>query len=181
MKIFISWSGDLSNKVAIHLRDFLKHVIQATHPYMTAMDAPKGAIWLNEIIDNLNESKFGIVCLTKESLNSPWLLFETGALSKQFGKNKARVWTIIIDGLSDEEIPEPLSIFQHTRVNEDDMLQLFTNVNNELAEHKLDKAFLAETFKTWWPKFLNEYETALALFPKVKKGKERLSRQEDAL
>jgi TIR domain len=82
VKIFISWSGEASHAVAIALRDWLPSVLQAVEPYVSSEDIEKGARWNAEIAQQLNNTEFGIVCVTRSNVGSPWLNFEAGALSK---------------------------------------------------------------------------------------------------
>ncbi|MCP4614466.1 MAG: hypothetical protein GY845_37785 [Planctomycetes bacterium] len=72
MKIFISWSGTLSHKVACVLRDWLPSVIQAVEPYVSSEDIDKGARWSTDIAGKLEESSFGIIAVTPENLSAPW-------------------------------------------------------------------------------------------------------------
>jgi hypothetical protein len=44
MKIFISWSGELSHRVALELRDWLPMVINALEPYVSSKDIEKAPI-----------------------------------------------------------------------------------------------------------------------------------------
>lgn len=67
-------------------------VIQAVDPWMSA-ELQKGARWGTEVAKTLEQSRFGIVCLTKENLNENWILFEAGALSKATDGN---VWTLLL-------------------------------------------------------------------------------------
>ena len=82
MKVFISWSGNISLKVALIFRDWLPSVIQSIEPYVSSEDIDKGARWSTDIAKELENSTFGILCVTKENLEAPWLSFEAGALSK---------------------------------------------------------------------------------------------------
>lgn len=83
MKVFISWSGDYSGKIAIALREWLPSVIQSLEqPYVSSEDIAKGSRWNAEVTKELENSCFGIICLTPENLIAPWLHFEAGALSK---------------------------------------------------------------------------------------------------
>ena len=82
MKIFLSWSGETSRKVAVALRGWLPKVIQAIDPWMSSEDIAKGARWGSDIATQLSEADAGIICLTRENMNAPWILFEAGALSK---------------------------------------------------------------------------------------------------
>ena len=57
---------------------------------MSDTDIEKGARWENEISLRLAESDLGIICLTPDNLEEPWVLFEAGALAKKL-KRRARV------------------------------------------------------------------------------------------
>lgn len=86
VKVFISWSGDISLKVATVFRDWLPSVIQSIEPYVSSEDIDKGARWSTDIAKELENSTFGILCDTKENIEAPWLSFEAGALSKTMEK-----------------------------------------------------------------------------------------------
>ena len=83
MEVFISWSGDRSEKVAEALRDWLPSVIQSVNPFMSASDIEQGSRWLNDLGIHLENAQFGLICLTQENLKAPWLLFEAGASHRQ--------------------------------------------------------------------------------------------------
>ena len=82
MKVFISWSGVDSHSAAVALRDWLPSVIQLLEPYVSSEDIDKGARWSTDIAAELAGSDWGILCVTKENVQAPWLNFEAGALSK---------------------------------------------------------------------------------------------------
>ena len=86
MKVFLSWSGSRSHKVALVFRDWLPSVIQEIVPYVSSEDIDKGARWSTDIAKELSDSKFGILCVTRDNINAPWLTFEAGALSKTMDK-----------------------------------------------------------------------------------------------
>lgn len=81
MKLFISWSGETSQQIALQLRKWLPLILPAAKPFITSTDIDKGAKWLGEIHSELEASNFGIVCLTPDNIRSQWLAFEAGALS----------------------------------------------------------------------------------------------------
>ena len=80
--VFISWSGERSKHVALGLRDWLPAILQTAKPWMSESDIDKGARGVEEIGKALSDIEIGIVCLTPENLDSRWILFEAGALSK---------------------------------------------------------------------------------------------------
>ncbi|MDH8549225.1 hypothetical protein QIH12_27285, partial [Klebsiella pneumoniae] len=79
-------------------------------------DIDKGAQWQSTIRTELEKSDYGIVILTKENLESQWLAFEAGALSKHLG---GRVATVLFN-IGHSDVKSPLSMFQGTIFNEAD-------------------------------------------------------------
>jgi hypothetical protein len=110
----------------------------------------KGRKWSPEISDRLGETRFGLLCLTRENLNAPWLLFEAGALSKTRG---AYVWTFL-HGLSPADVEQPLAQFQHTVSEKADVRKLVHTINQavrEEGEKSLTETTLDKVFETFWP------------------------------
>ena len=68
MKVFISWSGDMSKNVAEAIREWLPSVLQTVKPYFTPSDIEKGTRWSSDIASELDDSKAGIFCVTSENL-----------------------------------------------------------------------------------------------------------------
>jgi TIR domain len=107
VRVFLTWSGPTSKRVAATLREWLPRVIQSTVPYMAEEDLGKGQKWFAEISSQLGQSDFGIVCLTPENLNEPWIHFEAGALGGKL--DQARVTPFLV-GLSPSDIAGPLTV-----------------------------------------------------------------------
>jgi TIR domain-containing protein len=149
MKVFISWSGQRSAAVADALRYWLPKVIQALEPWMSADDIEKGTRWRSGIATELEQSSVGIICLTRENLDSTWIHFEAGALSKQ--QQNTYVCTLLF-GLEPTDVREPLAQFQATRAQKDDVRKLVFTINSTLGDSKLPDSELSETFEVWWPK-----------------------------
>ena len=82
MKVFISWSGEFSRKAAESLSKWIQIIIQTVDVFYSPDDIEKGENWNNRLSEELEQSNFGIICLTPENIKAPWILFETGALSK---------------------------------------------------------------------------------------------------
>jgi len=150
MKVFISWSGEVSNKVAMVFRDWLPSVIQVIEPYVSSEDIDKGARWGTDIAKELEASRFGILCVTRENVEAPWLNFEAGALSKTI--DKARVSPFLF-GLKRSEIRTgPLLQFQSTTYEREDLSKLLHSLNNSAEPRCIDETRLDGVFEVWWPK-----------------------------
>lgn len=154
MKIFISWSGERSRAVAEILRTWLKDILQMVDPWVSSEDIRMGARWSFEVAQKLEEACFGILCLTRENLSEPWLLFEAGALAKTL--DKALVCPLLID-LKPSELNGPLVQFQAARAVESDMRNLVHSINKALDEASLPAEQIDRVFRKWWP----ELEEAL--------------------
>lgn len=149
MKVFISWSGNRSKAIAEALNNWLPNVIQAVEPWVS-QDIEKGARWSSEIADSLEQSKVGIFCLTPDNLESPWLHFEAGAVSKT---KDALAYTFLVD-IEPANVKQPLGAFQHTKFEKDDFFKLLESINRKVAactEKALDDARLRVIFDKNWP------------------------------
>lgn len=149
MKVFISWSGDLSRELGEALRQWLPGALQFVKPFFTPNDIEKGARWGKEISTELEESSVGIFCLTKENLSKPWIMFEAGALSKRL--DASRVCPILF-GIDSTDLEGPLVQFQASSFNRQDVKKLFKTINNAAGDNKLDDTVLESVFDMWWPK-----------------------------
>jgi hypothetical protein len=79
MKIFISWAGEKGRNLADVLSSSLKNCAQL-EPFISHGGIDAGENWYKRLIEELETAEFGIVCLTKESLLSNWVHFETALL-----------------------------------------------------------------------------------------------------
>lgn len=148
MDVLLIWSGERSKETAEALSTFLKQVIQAVDPWMSP-DISKGERWTDTLLNTLEKSKLGIVCLTSENLESKWILFESGSLSKTID---AKVCTFLLD-LTSTDIELPLSFFQDTKFEKNDVRKLVDGINSlvkEQNERFLDEAQLSKTFELFW-------------------------------
>ena len=148
MKVFISWSGERSKAVAQAWHDWLPNVIQAVEPWMSETDIAKGARWGMDMARELDETRVGIICLTPENLNAPWILFEAGALSKTL--EETYVCPYLFD-VRPADLEGPLAQFQAAIANEEGTKKLVQTINRALGEEALTEERANETFEVWWP------------------------------
>lgn len=158
MKLFISWSGELSKEIAEIFRQWIPGVIQAAKPYYSPDDITKGTRWSSEIANELDLSKVGIICLTKENLESPWIMFEAGALSKNLEKSKV---CPILFGIEPSDIKGPLVQFQASKFSKKEVKKVIKMMNEELDSTRLSADVLDNVFEMWWPKLEEQIEKAL--------------------
>ena len=148
MKVFISWSGTTSHKVATALREWLPSVIQAVEPFVSSEDIDRGSRWFTDIGNELEQVHFGILCITPQNLTAPWVLFEAGALSKSMGQ--AHVTPLLI-GVKNADLTGPLAQFNTTSIKQEDILKLVQTINKQLKESALPDKTLDKVFEKWWP------------------------------
>lgn len=172
MKVFISWSGDLSHQVAVCLRDWLPSVIQSIVPYVSSEDIDKGARWSHDIADELSKSTYGILCVTNENISAPWLNFEAGALSKTL--DSAKVSPFLFN-VKRSEVNGPVLQFQSTIFEKEDVRKLAHSLRAADSDCRVTDQRLDEIFDVWWPK-LEEKLSALARREKAGSESKKKSR-----
>ena len=173
MKVFISWSGERSQKIGEVFRRWLPGVLQAVRPYFSPDDIARGSRWLNEASVELAASRIGLLILTPENVEAPWLLFEAGALAKTF--DKARVCPLLF-GLEQADIKGPLVFLQGAKFSKEEIKRVIEMMNTELGEHRLDDATLTLAFDKWWPDLESAVNKALEQPTKEKKEAKRRDR-----
>lgn len=163
-KVFISWSGELSRKLAGAINDWLPAALQYVKPYFSPEDVEKGTKWNSEIAGELESSSVGIICLTPDNTEKPWILFEAGALSKSV--EKARVCTLLFN-MEPAEVKGPLTAFQATRFAQEDFKRLVSTINATAGDAKLEPSVLDSVFEMWWPKLESEVTAILSSHEEV--------------
>ncbi len=156
MKVFISWSGDRSKHYAAALKDLLESCFHSIDVFFSEEDIPKGDNWSKTILENLSASDYCLICATKESLNSPWINFEAGAMVN----NDAKVSAILFD-LKNEDLKGPLSLFESTKLEEQDFERLMKNIN-EIEQVKSN--VLEKSFKIFFKEFSEKISEISAMY-----------------
>ncbi|MFG6095119.1 toll/interleukin-1 receptor domain-containing protein [Leptothoe sp. ISB3NOV94-8A] len=180
MQVFISWSGSRSKTLAVHLHEWIKTVVQRAEPWMSERDIEAGQQWNSQLSLSLKESDFGIICLTPENLNAPWLLFEAGSLAKAL--NTARVIPLLL-GLKKADLSFPLAQFQSVEADRDGFFALASAVNSSLPEGQLDKTLLNNIFNGLWSGMDHNLKKLQETSGETSKQEERTDREilEDVL
>lgn len=177
MKVFISWSGDKSHKVALALRDWLPGVINVIEPFVSSKDIYAGTRWQSEIAVQLDTTNFGIVCVTRDNQASPWLNFEAGALAKVV--DSSRVVPLACD-LKPSDIEIPLGQFQAQPATEEGLEAILSSINGSISV-PLKDALLLKAAKMWWPELATKLEEIENAAKPPRKGSEVPTRSEREL
>ena len=156
--VFISWSGATSKAVATALRDWLPQVIHAINPWMSSEDIEKGGRWLSDMTGQLKDIKLGILCLTPDNLEAPWILFEAGALSKTV---EGTFVCPFLFKLESSQLQGPLAQFQAAKAEKEETRKLLHTINRAIQNLTLTDAQLDKAFNKWW----DDLEKALKTIP----------------
>jgi hypothetical protein len=154
MKVFISWSGELSGRVALLFQSWIGDVLQGVETWISKNDLEKGSMWIGDISTQLSKTGIGVLCLTRDNLGAPWILFEAGALSK--GIPGGRICPLLID-IGHADVTPPLSQFNGTLPNKADVLKLVLTVNAQQGESSLSSPKVEKAFERWWPDFETKF------------------------
>jgi hypothetical protein len=147
MKVFIGWSGQQSQAMAFALREWLPLVLHYVEPWLSEKDIAAGERWADAIAKELEASNFGILCVTRENLASPWIVFEAGSLAKSL--SSARVIPLLLD-LEFSEISGPLAQFQAKKVDEEGVGEAIQSINRA-AQQPVQDARAKQLFDALWP------------------------------
>ncbi len=148
MKVFITWSGSTSLRVAEWLRDWLPDVLPYIEPWLSEEDISKGTRWSPELWESLKTSKFGIICLVPGIADQPWILFESGALACAQAEDNVAPFLV---GLEIRDLPAPLRMFQCVKAERLDVLRLVKSINDASGKDRLTADAVEDRFRRCWP------------------------------
>ena len=117
MKVFLSWSDQASHKVADALGDWLPYIIQEITPFISSENINKGERWSDELVRQLKETSYGIICVTRHNINAAWMNFEAGAVSNAIQQSCVSPFLFHVEST---KVIGPLQQFQFTVYGKDD-------------------------------------------------------------
>ncbi|MBE3093765.1 MAG: toll/interleukin-1 receptor domain-containing protein [Actinobacteria bacterium] len=172
MNILSSWSGNQSRHISSLLKVWIPRIIQNVEIWHSEEDIPKGKLWFETLRKQLEQVDYGIICLTKENLDSKWIYFEAGALQKKL--DESAIFTLLYD-LKPTDIEYPLAGFQHTILNDKrDFRRLIDSINN-IEEINIDTSTLDYTYNRVWDEFSKEFSS----IPTIKKDESKTVKRND--
>ena len=159
MKIFITWSGDRGLRAAVALREWLPLILPPVRPWVSDRDIAAGSRWNPELSRQLEDANYGLAVLTPGHLESPWILFESGALSKMVAQSALCPYLV---GVEVSEVVGPLGHFQAKKAEKAPTLELLKSINLLLEPaQREDEARIERRLNGMWP----ELETSLRELP----------------
>lgn len=174
MKVFVSWSGDVSRDTASALRRYLPCMLQGLTVFTSQHDLESGARWGTQLASELEETSFGIICLTGNNQTAPWVLYEAGALTKL---TSGRACGLLLNGLTPANVSGPLGQFQHRQLTEDDFFLLVRDLNQKMSTPLPDEQ-LRLVYGKWWPDLASECAAVAARVPAAShEGNQRTDRE----
>ncbi len=107
MDLFISHITEEANE-AKALKEGIEAALPGIKVFVSSADLVLGDTWLVEILKHLDTANIILTLCSPGSVRQPWINFENGI---GYAKN-ARVIPVCYKGLSTDQLPDPLAIFQ---------------------------------------------------------------------
>jgi len=152
MQVFVSWSGQRSGRLAEALKRWLDGVIDGLELFIST-ELVKGSLWFGQVEEALDVAGGGLICVTPENVGSPWVHYELGALARGLGGEAAKIYTFLLD-VRPEDIKGPMSEYQHTLPNHEDVKRLVASIAGDAAA---DQEW-ERRFEDAWPGLEKEIE-----------------------
>lgn|GEM_PF-6801780 len=147
MQVFISWSGTTSKAVGGILRHHLELAFPMVNWFMSAEDLGPGANWSAKLNEALADAGIAIVCLAPDNLDSPWIVFESGAVAHALGKNLVIPY---LHSLAPADVVGPLAQFQAVQSDEEGTRRLFRVIAAAIDDSR--QRSIDEVFAMSWPR-----------------------------
>jgi len=154
-EIFLSFSGDKSQKFAEEFKKLIKEIGLGT-TFLADDDIKAGNDWLKKIYKALKDCKVGIVILTKENRdNNKWLYLEYGVLSyKVFSEHEKNLKVIPLyldfeekDNDWENPLPDTQSISLNSKFT-NSIINLIESINKTTNNLKLTEKDKNEILKS---------------------------------
>jgi len=174
MDVFLSWSGTASKQIAELLRDWLPRVIQRSKPWVSSQDISSGQRWFEQISKAATSDSFGIFFLTPENINSQWIHYEAGALSRI--SSDTRITGLLLQELKPSQISGPLAHYQHQSFNKEGVQSLIIDMNQFGHDGFVSEEILIRAFENEWPELEAKYRNIISNIPLSNPAPERSTR-----
>ncbi|MBT1001978.1 TIR domain-containing protein [Paenarthrobacter sp. DKR-5] len=152
MKVFISWSKN-SCDFGGALNSAMERLFDTVETFYSP-EIPAGEQWLTMIEEQLTDTDFGIICVTKENQKEQWLNYEAGALSRQVTDRRKRLGVLLLDFDDKNDVDGPFKNFQMKMATVSEFKSLMKSLN-ELGP-KIREDVVNDRIDREWPKLEEE-------------------------
>lgn len=166
MRVFLSWSKRRSQAIAEAWAVFLPDVLQVVETFLSSEDLQAGGRWTGDLADALGDMDHGIICITPENREEPWIHFEAGALSKKPGTAKVVPFLYELEG---SQLHASLAQFNYRPFTREGVSQIVASINRDLGNLALDTDRLKRAFGKHFP----DFEERLKQLPKLTEEEQR--------
>ena len=153
--VFLSWSGRKGEILARKIHEWLPSIVSNDVSSFFSPNIEPGAMWSNEIAAAVRKSRFAILCVTRDSLSSPWLQFEAGAVWR--GAETGNVCSLLFE-VSADDLPAPLKLFHAKEFNESGFREVCKLLGRKTG---VEGDRLRLNFKGLWPTLDREVQNDL--------------------
>lgn len=158
MKVFISWSGEVSKRLGALVGEWLECTLLNIEAIYTPKYLRAGTQGTAHLYRLLEEVHTGILIYTPESINSQWMIFEAGALFKSAEQS---IIIPLLFHLEYEHLPGPIQTYQWKVFGKEQLFQVLQAVNQQLGQQQIKEEKLRYVFEREWPEFYKEVQQAL--------------------
>ena len=146
MTVFIGWAGETSKEIASILKNWLNGMFDGFVSAVTPDDLPMGSRWFDTLDSAMYAAECGLLCVTADNVNSQWLSYEAGALSRN-----VNLLAPVLFGVSSLQLGAPLRMFQPISFGADGMRELARTLNNLNEGNAIDPQELERRFQARYP------------------------------
>ncbi len=157
VKVFLSWSGNVSRQIASVLKKWLPKVYKNIELWISSENIDAGTLWLEKLTEALKKHQYGIICVTADNIDKPWINFEAGAISNKLKKN--RVTPLLFKVKTSELTGRPLSTLQAVELNKAGIQKLIKSLDATYKEEEAEE--LSEEITDLLDEYWEELEDEL--------------------
>ena len=144
MKVFISWSGENSQKIAKKLAKALKDIFSDNSEFETFISAENiegGKAWFEAIRKELKVCDRAIICCTPENVDTSWINFEAGASLMNF-EREGQVIPYLV-GFDAIDKKSPLSNLHAIQHSSEGFKKLVRDLDKHIQSKYTSKALIS--------------------------------------
>lgn len=153
MQVYISWSGSVSYKIALRIRDLIRKVTPGLEVWISAEDILDGVRWSSDFTEILEEVTFGIICVDSSNHFSPWMQFELGAIAKSINKYNIRIF---LHEVERSKLTEPFSLFPPFSLDKSEFKNLFDDFSAIFPKARIPRYEMIDRLNKNWVSFEND-------------------------